>query len=176
MSDKMKNIISSIGFLALGAFFYMQSTGIKIIMKKDLGSGFFPKVIGISMVVMALVELFLTVFNKKNEEGNGSLERIEEKAEQEEPAAEAAAEADTDRKGLILTIVAMCCYAVLFDGLGFILSTILYLFAQITILSTEKNRNYPLFVGISVAASFIIYGIFVYLIGMPLPTGLLDMI
>ena len=170
MSDKMKNIISSIGFLALGAFFYMQSTGIKIIMKKDLGSGFFPK------VVMALVELFLTVSNKKNEEVNGSLERIEEKAEQEEPAAEAAAEADTDRKGLILTIVAMCCYAVLFDGLGFILSTILYLFAQITILSTEKNRNYPFFVGISVAASFIIYGIFVYLIGMPLPTGLLDMI
>lgn len=172
MSDKMKNIISSIGFLALGAFFYMQSTGIKIIMKKDLGSGFFPKVIGVSMVVMALVELFLTVSNKKNEEVNGSLERIEEKAEQEEPAAEA----DTDRKGLILTIVAMCCYAVLFDGLGFILSTILYLFAQITILSTEKNRNYPFFVGISVAASFIIYGIFVYLIGMPLPTGLLDMI
>lgn len=176
MSDKIKNIISSIGFLALGAFFYMQSTGIKIIMKKDLGSGFFPKVIGVSMVVMALVELFLTVSNKKNEEVNGSLERIEEKAEQKEPAAEAAAEADTDRKGLILTIVAMCCYAVLFDGLGFILSTILYLFAQITILSTEKNRNYPLFVGISVAASFIIYGIFVYLIGMPLPTGLLDMI
>ena len=35
MSDKIKNIISSIGFLAIGAFFYLQSTGIKIIMKKQ---------------------------------------------------------------------------------------------------------------------------------------------
>ncbi|MCI6285300.1 tripartite tricarboxylate transporter TctB family protein [Acidaminococcus fermentans] len=176
MSDKIKNIISSIGFLAIGAFFYLQSTGIKIIMKKDLGSGFFPKVIGVSMIIMAVVELALTLFNQKNEGQSGTLEKIEEKAEKEEPAEEIAAEADTDKKGLVLTIVAMCCYAVLFDGLGFILSTILYLFAQITLLSTEKNRNLPLFAGISVAASFIIYGIFVYLIGMPLPTGLLDMI
>lgn len=176
MSEKMKNIISSIGFIVVGAFFYIQSTDIKVIMKKDLGSGFFPKVIGISMIVMALVELFLTISSKKNQEKAGTIEKIEEKAENEEPAEEAAAEADTDRKGLILTVVAMCAYAALFDGLGFIVSTVLYLFAQIMILSTKKNRNIPLFAGISIAASLIVYGIFVYVIGMPLPTGLLDMI
>ena len=65
MSDKIKNIISSIGFLAIGAFFYLQSTGIKIIMKKDLGSGFFPKVIGVSMIIMAVVELALPCSTKR---------------------------------------------------------------------------------------------------------------
>lgn len=176
MRDKLKNIITSIAFIILGAFFYMESTGIRVIMKKDLGSGFFPKVIGVCMIGVAVLELALTLLDKKNEDKSGSVEAMEAQAEKAEAAEETAAEADTDPKGLVLTVVAMCLYAALFEPLGFIISTVLYLFAQITLLSTERNRNLPLFVGIAVVATLVVYGVFVYLIGMPLPTGPLDMI
>lgn len=127
------------------------------------------------MIAVAVLELALTLLDKKNEDKSGSVEAMEAQAEKAE-AAETAAEADTDPKGLILTVAAMCLYAALFEPLGFIISTVLYLFAQITLLSTERNRNLPLFAGIAVVATLVVYGVFVYLIGMPLPTGPLDMI
>ena len=73
-----------------------------------------------------------------------------------------------------MTVACMVGYAALFDTLGFIISSAAYLFLQITVLSNEKNRKLPLFAIISVVTSVAVYGIFVYLIGMPLPTGILD--
>ena len=76
--------------------------------------------------------------------------------------------------GGLLTIVLLAIYVVLFKPLGFILSTFIYLFFQITLLSTEKNRNLILFGIISVVAPVVIYALFVYVIKVPLPTGLLS--
>lgn len=155
MTEKTKNLICSVAFLAIGALIYFEATQIKVIMAKDLGSGFFPKVVGITMMLMALLELILTlVMSHKNEQP----------AEKE----------DNDKKGMLLTVACMVGYAALFDTLGFIISSAAYLFLQITVLSNEKNRKLPLFAIISVATSVAIYGIFVYLIGMPLPTGILE--
>lgn len=125
-------------------------------MAKDLGSGFFPKVIGVTMILMAILELILTLVMTPKE------------------TAQAEEGEDQDKKGMLLTVACMIGYAALFDTLGFIISSAAYLFLQITVLSNEKNRKLPLFAIISVATSVAIYGIFVYLIGMPLPTGILE--
>ena len=153
MNDKTKNLICSGVFFLFGAFLYFESLSIKVLMTKDLGSGFFPKVIAVSIMVMAIVELIITLTNKRIVK--------DEKT-------------DRDIKGGLLTIMCMAAYIALYDPLGFLLSTALYLFVQILILSTEKNRRIPLFALISVASSVVIYVIFVYAISMPLPTGILS--
>ena len=67
---------------------------------------------------------------------------------------EEAKKSDEDIMGGLLTIVLLAIYVVLFKPLGFILST---------------------FIGIiSVVAPVVIYALFVYVIKMPLPTGLLS--
>ena len=154
MDVRRNNIIISIIFILIGGFLYYEASFIKILMDKDLGSGFFPKVIGISMVIMALLNFCITLLDKR--------QKKQENRSQD------------DWKSFILTILCMIIYVAIFDSLGFILSTILYLFSQIIVLSKKENRNLPLFAGIAVLTPFAVYGIFVYLIGMPLPMGILE--
>ena len=106
-----------------------------------------------AIIVISAIKLLLTFLSKKSEEAKKS---------------------DEDIMGGLLTIVLLAIYVVLFKPLGFILSTFIYLFFQITLLSTEKNRNLILFGIISVVAPVVIYALFVYVIKMPLPTGLLS--
>ena len=154
MDVRRNNIIISIIFILIGGFLYYEASFIKILIDKDIGSGFFPKVIGISMVIMALLNFCITLLDKR--------QKKQENRSQD------------DWKSFILTILCMIIYVAIFDSLGFILSTILYLFSQIIVLSKKENRNLPLFAGIAVLTAFAVYGIFVYLIGMPLPMGILE--
>ena len=154
MDVRRNNIIISIIFILIGGFLYYEASFIKILMDKDLGSGFFPKVIGISMVIMALLNFCITLLDKRQKKRENR--------------------SQDDWKSFILTILCMIIYVAIFDSLGFILSTILYLFSQIIVLSKKENRNLPLFAGIAVLTAFAVYGIFVYLIGMPLPMGILE--
>lgn len=153
MSEKTKNIVCSVIFFLLGAFLYTESMGIKVLMSKDLGSGFFPKVVAVGLMAFSALEFVVTFLNKKFVE--------DEKT-------------DRDVKGGILTILCMAAYAALYDFLGFLLASALYLFFQILILSNEKNRKIPFFAVLSVVCSAVIYGIFVYGIDVPLPTGYLS--
>ena len=147
MTNKQRDYACSVLFLIFGIFMFIQSLSIHSMMDKDVGSGFVPK------IVISAIKLLLTFLSKKSEEAKKS---------------------DEDIMGGLLTIVLLAIYVVLFKPLGFILSTFIYLFFQITLLSTEKNRNLILFGIISVVAPVVIYALFVYVIKMPLPTGLLS--
>ncbi|MEA5137451.1 MAG: tripartite tricarboxylate transporter TctB family protein [Candidatus Fimivivens sp.] len=153
MTNKQRDILCSVLFLVFGAFVFVQALPIKPVMGKDIGSGFMPKIIGASIIVIAAVKLVLTLISK---------------------ASAAKASTDDDLKGGLWTIAALLAYVLLFDRLGFILSTALYLFVQILVLSNEQNRNLKLFVAISVVTPVAIYALFVYVIKMPLPAGLLN--
>ena len=153
MTNKQREILCSVLFLVFGAFVFIQALPIKPVMGKDIGSGFMPKIIGASIIVIAAVKLVLTLISK---------------------ASDAKASTDDDLKGGLWTIAALLAYVLLFDRLGFILSTALYLFVQILVLSNEQNRNLKLFAAISVVTPVAIYALFVYVIKMPLPAGLLN--
>ncbi len=156
MTEKKRNLICSILFFIIGLFLYFEASQIHAIMAKDLGSGFFPKVVAVAMIIIAVVEFIYTfLFSTPQENKKENTE-------------------DQDVKGLILTILCMAGYGFLLDELGFIISSSLYLFLQMTVLSTQKNRKLPLFAVISILSTLAIYGVFVYLIGMPLPVGILE--
>lgn len=151
MTNKKRDIGCSVLFLAFGIFMFTQAMPIVPIMGKDLGSGFVPKIISGAIIAISCLKLVLTVMSK------GEEKKVEN---------------DEDMMGGLLTVAALLIYSSIFKSVGFILSTALYLFVQITILSDENNRNLPLFAVISVVAPVAIYALFVYIIKMPLPAGL----
>lgn len=153
MTEKSKNYICSVFFLIFGAFLYVQSLPFKPISGKDLGSGFFPKVLAVGIIITALVELYLTY--KSNDQTK------------DDPS-------DNDLKGGVLTIACICAYVALYDILGFLISTVAYLFLQMFVLSDEKNRNLKQFAIVSVLSAIVIYVVFNNLIGMSLPDGILE--
>ena len=155
MKNKTRDIICSLLFLALGIFMFSQALKITSIMGKDLGSGFMPKVIAVALVLISLLKLILTFFEKNQSE--------EEKSNDNQ-----------DSKGGLLTIGALLFYVLTFEILGFIISTTAYLFIQMLIFSDDKNRKPLLFLIISVAFSIATYSLFVYVIQKPLPTGILS--
>ncbi|MGF6906080.1 tripartite tricarboxylate transporter TctB family protein [Fusobacterium sp. PH5-44] len=153
MKDKTRDTLCSMLFLLFGAFMFSQAMGIVPKMGKDLGSGFMPKIIGGSLIAISALKLVLTFLSKENkkEEANNS-----------------------DMKGGLLTIGILAIYVILFNGLGFLIATAIYLFFQMLILSDKKNRNIILFAIIAIIVPVIIYVLFVYIIKMPLPAGLIE--
>lgn len=154
MSNKAIDILCALLFLLTGAFLFWQSLGIVPMMDtRDLGSGFMPKVVGISLMAVSLIKLVVAFISKDN--------YVTQKS-------------DADTFGGLMTIGALLFYVAAFEFVGFILATILYLFVQMLILSDSTNRNLKLFAAISVGTALAVYGLFVYVFDKPLPTGLLS--
>lgn len=152
MRDKTRDTVCSLLFLSFGIFIFFHSLEIVPKMEKDLGSGYMPKIIAGSIVALSILKLILTLSKKINEK---------EKTE------------NSDTLGGLLTIILLAVYALCFNIIGFILSTVIYLFFQILILSDEKNRKIPLFIIIAVVVPVVIYILFVHIIKSPLPMGIL---
>ena len=72
----------------------------------------------------------------------------------------------------VFAIALLTVYIFLFDKLGFIISTVLYLSAMISLLLPRKNAKTGIFtVLFSLAVSFLVYTIFNNLLGLILPRG-----
>ncbi len=151
MSDKKKNILTSVIFLAFGAFVYIESLGIKHMMANDVGSAFFPKVISIAMIAVAVVRLVMSLREPETEKKGGT---------------------GNDPKGGLLTILLILAYVMAFNSVGFLISTAIYLFLQMLVLTPAEKRKLPILAIISIAAPLFIYTLFVYIINTPLPKGI----
>ncbi|QNL97792.1 tripartite tricarboxylate transporter TctB family protein [Treponema sp. Marseille-Q4132] len=73
----------------------------------------------------------------------------------------------------VFAIALLTVYIFLFDKLGFIISTVLYLSAMIFLLLPRKNAKTGIFtVLFSLAVSFLVYTVFNNLLGLILPRGI----
>jgi len=152
MANRRQEILCALLFLGFGIFMLSNSLSIIPIIDKEVGSGYVPKALSLVIISLSCLMLVLAVLNKKV----GSTEKTDE-----------------DAKAGVFTILALAAYVALFQKLGFLVSTTLYLFIQTTLLSNKQNRNLVLFAVISVLAPVIIYGIFTTLFHMPFPSGIL---
>ena len=150
MSDKKKGIVTSILFLAFSIVMIVFARSIKPMMKNDLGSGFFPMVVGIAMCALSVLRLILAIREKEG----------------------AVKKSGDDLMGGLATIILIGGYCIAFNPVGFIISTAIYLFLQILILTPKEKRSWPITAAISLVAPFAFYALFVYLINTPLPKGL----
>lgn len=154
MTNKIRDVICSVIMLAFGTAMIVLARDIPHKVAKDVGSAYVPTFIGICIVAVSVAKLILTLLNKK-------------------PIANEKIKFDKDALGGFGTIGLMVVYMLIFEPVGFIVSSALYLFVQMILLSEKKNRNPVLFAVIAVALPVAVDALFVYAIHMPLPKGIL---
>ena len=64
MTKRVREIIISILFMLVGIFIYLQAMNIKPLMKNELGSGYFPKVIAVVIIILSVINLFINLLFK----------------------------------------------------------------------------------------------------------------
>lgn len=153
MTNKVRDITCSLIMFIFGMVMFIVALGIPHKIESDVGSGFVPKFVSICIMVVAVVQFILTLLDKKN--------NVKPKENLFE-----------DMKGGIGTIVLMVLYMAIFESVGFIFSSILYLFLQILWLSDDTNRKPVLFAIVSVALPVAVSALFAFVIKMPLPRGI----
>lgn len=168
MLNKYSEHISGGFMILVGAVVLFASQGIKRMAGVPIGSDFFPRIAAVMLLAfgaITVVGAFRT--RRKNEAGDSR------KAGCAAPAGADEVRVEINWKAPLLSVVALTAYVALLDGLGFLIMTTLYLFAQITILAPAGKRNYPLFGGIAVATTALVYGLFVRVLYVMLPAGIL---
>ncbi len=150
MTSKTKNLIVSVFSLCIGAFLFANSSEILPGMRNDMGSGFFPKVVALAIIAVALLLLVMSL--KDKERGTKEFKG--------------------DILGGVFSIVLILAYVCAFQSVGFIISTVLYLYLQILVLTPSEKLNLPFLCGFSFAVPLGVYALFVYGLNTPLPIGM----
>lgn len=152
MTNKQRDLLTSVIFFAFGAFMLSCAVGIRKTIASDVGSGYVPIFIAICLMVVSAGKCILTLTRKL------ATDKMKEKS-------------DEDLLGGIGTIGLMLVYMIIFEPVGFVISSALYLFAQILWLSDHTNRKPVLFAAIAIVIPVVIDLLFTYVIHMPLPRG-----
>lgn len=153
MTNKVRNLTCSIIMLIFGIGMFIIALDIPHKIATDVGSAYVPKFVAICIIVTALVQFIITLV-KKSPTDNKKEKMFD------------------DAKGGIATILLMLVYMLIFQPVGFIFSSVIYLFAQIMLLSDNTNRKPLLFAAVSIILPIAIDALFVFVIKMPLPKGI----
>ena len=154
MTNKKRNLITSVIFLVFGAFMLVQSLAVPHKIPSDVGSGYVPAFISICLLVVSGAKLILTLLDK-------------------DPADDVVKASGWSMKGGIVTMAIMLVYMLTFEPVGFILSSIVFLFALMNWFANNENRKPILFAIIAIVLPIAIDALFVFVIKMPLPKGLI---
>lgn len=140
-------------------------------------SSFVPKVVGILMIVLSVMQLLIASKSSKN------APTVEASAKPEETAEEGgefkvedwddAANRNADTKALVAIFLILIVYMALMSVLGFMISSALFLFATMMLLTPKQKRKLPIMIILSVVVAVGVYYLFVYGLDMVLPTGMI---
>lgn len=153
MTNKQRDILCSIIVLAFGAAMIYFVKDVKRVIRTDIGSKYVPMLIGWCLIATGASKLAYSIFSHSKEEN----EKIV---------------FNQDFFGGIGTIVLMIIYMMIFQSVGFVVSSAGYLFLQMLLLSNSENRRIILFALIAILLPLAVDALFVYVIKMPLPVGI----
>lgn len=162
MFKKYKDAISGGVLILLGVGLYIASFGIKSVALNLIKADFFPRLIAGLFVILGVI-LVLTGLSK---------------AKQHQPAGEKELPfwKNDGTISMLETLALIAVYVLLMKPVGFVITTFVYLVAQMYVLTPKEKRtkkNFALFVVISLIASFAIYLLFVKVFYLMLPAGIL---
>ncbi len=123
-----------------------------------IGPGFFPRIVGLSAVVLTLAGLWRDLHGRNRDEGGG--------------AEEEAGDADLGRHPSVLFVIValLAVLVVVFQVLGAILSGVLFLLAALSLLNPGRLL---VNVATSIGLPLLLYVLFQTLLNAGLPPGLL---
>jgi len=140
---------------------FVASANLKDFAAIGVGASFMPRLTALLLFIVGLVIAASTW-------RTGGRNREPLKAEAAEPGVFGGLPA------VLLSMVLMFIYLALLDPLGFLLSSVLYAFAQMIVLTKDGNRRYGLFGLCAVLTAIAAYYLFVNVFDISLPAGLLD--
>ena len=159
---KYGDIIVGIFYTALGAAVIYLAKQLPKSRVMKIGPDFMPMVIGVLILILALMLLFSSIKNFK---------RNAAKAE--------AMPADTsDYKRVLASLVLVVIYVNILAPVGFILSTLGYLFLQILVLAPDdrrKSKDVMLYAIIDVVFVLVVFFLFRYGFKIVLPSGIFSL-
>lgn len=157
MIERHKESLSAAFFTLFSVLYLLGVGGIATTLKNGFGgSKFMPRLTGILLLVFSVIWLLISL--------------RKEKAALEETRKAAKA---VNVKNVVLSFVFFALYVFALGCLGFLLSTFLYLVAQIYIMSPAERGRLPKAVGIAAITAVVIYLLFVKGFSMMLPQGIL---
>ena len=158
---KYGDLITGIFFLLLSAFYFSQIGTIQIIDSGSLDAAFVPKIVAGAMFILSICMIVMSSIKIKREVAVFSDQ-------------EAETTPNTSWKSIIMTAVLLVVYVALFQKVGFLITTAIYLFLQLLILAPErKPKQIILFAVSSVIGAIVLQYIFVHLLYVMLPEGIL---
>ena len=158
---RCRDLILGIVLLALGIVYTVMADQIKRgnkLVQRNVGdfahARIIPTLLGILLIILAVAIIIQGIKHFKEDDGE-SVKKMSR----------------VDVFSIILTFAAMILYIIILPYLGFILSTILYLFGQITVLAPKDKRNYLLFAIVAVVFTIIAFVAFRIGLTQMLPRG-----
>lgn len=148
---KRLDLIAAAALAGLASFVLFESRNLTFGSLRVPQTGFFPRVLGILLVLLALGELVRVL-------------RLSEPA----PASEKIASEGWIRIGAAL--VTMVGFALVLERLGFLLTTFLFMVLLLRAIAAPRWSKVFL---VAALTSLISYGLFAWLLGVPLPAGIL---
>ena len=148
---KRFEIIAAAALTGFAGYILFESTKLRIGSFRVPQTGFFPRVLGILLVLLTV----------------GELVRALRQRETATPAGKIASEG-WFRIGATLTT--MLCFALLLEWLGFLLATFLLM---VLLLRAIEAPRWPKVLIVALVTSLLSYGLFAWLLGVPLPAGIL---
>jgi hypothetical protein len=160
--ERYKDLISGAALILLGIYIALESGNIKGHAQSNIvNAQLIPRIIGITLIVIsgitfikALVKLLLY---RKTERNTPAKQR-------------------DDRITLGCTAALLILYALMFRPLGFIVSSMIYLFLQVLVLTPGEKRTrrvLPIAAAVSVIVTVLVYIGFRYGLEILLPVGIL---
>ncbi len=154
---KNPNFITGIGAIGLAVLMFSASFDIKEFVVTRAGASFMPRVTAGLFAILGSILVFESFRYAKSAPAN---EKNEENVFGGWPA-------------VILSAILMCAYVGLLNTLGFIVSSVVYIFLQMLVLAKGAKCHYLLFSLISILVPIIVYFLFVHMFKVMIPSGIL---
>lgn len=152
---KYGDLISGIFTAVLSIVIFVASGFIKQRDNSGVGADFVPRLVSVFVLVLSIL-LILRGIKAAREHGPIQKEAI------------------APTYGIMAaSFILMVIYVALLSSVGFILTTIVYLFLQILLVSKKEQVHYIKFAAISILSAVGIYLLFVHAFGIMIPAGIL---
>ena len=148
---KRFEIIAAAALAGFAGYILFESTRLRIGSFRVPQTGFFPRVLGFLLVLLTLIELLRALRQTESANAPGKI-----------------ASEGWFRIGAILAT--MIGFALVLERLGFLLATFILM---VLLLRAIEAPRWPKVLIVALVTSLLSYGLFAWLLGVPLPAGIL---
>jgi len=146
-TKKQADMVAAVILLLIGIYVSIEVSGYTKIASLDIGPAFFPRVLGVLLIVFAI----LLAWQAKSKNDQTQVVFI--------------------NRNLMIVFGLVAAFAVAFNFLGFIITSVVLLTVLMRLMGAESWKKAIL---VSIITTIVIYGVFHTFLNVPLPLGILE--